>query len=175
VRHPRWLDHRALRPFNFTVTNIGKQAAEGLLRLLHERQGSFAGEGINHEDEPFNGRLRLSSVAEGAGLLLTFEARSLDGQVCFHTEHTLIARDDSGALVLWHLGSNLGFLTPHRLSAAEPGRKYVFGYGDPAGEGFAEEITLSFDENRIGYWFAWGRPGSPFGPRSSVLMSPVDR
>ena len=147
---------------------------DGLLRLLCERQGEYAGEGINHEDEPFHGRLRLTSVAEGAGILLAFEATSLDAQICFHTEHTLIARDDAGSLVLWNLGSNLRFLAPHKLSAAEPEKRYVFGYGDPAGEGFAEEITLTFEEGTIGYWFAWGHPGSPFGPRSSVIMSPVE-
>ncbi|HZM83136.1 MAG TPA: hypothetical protein VFC19_46080 [Candidatus Limnocylindrales bacterium] len=156
------------------MTDIGVSTIDDLLRLLHQRQGDFAGEGLNHEGEQFNGRLRLSSVAEGAGILLTFDARSLDGQVCFHTEHSLIARDDSGTLVLWHLGSNLGFLTPHRLSAVEPGQRYAFRYGDPAGQGFAEEISLTFEEARIGYWFAWGRPGSPFGPRSSVLMSPAE-
>lgn len=156
------------------MTGVGKETVDGLFRLLRERQGSFAGEGLNHEGEPFNGRLRLSSVAEGAGFLLTFEATSLDGQVCFHTEHSLIARDDLGALVLWNLGSNLGFLAPHKLSAVESGREYVFGYGDPTGEGFAVEITLTLEHNRIGYGFAWGRPGSPFGPRSSALMSPLD-
>src|SRR5688572_16493504 len=136
------------------MTDVGKATVDGLLKLLHERQGRFAGEGLNHEGERFNGRLQLGSVAEGSGTLLTFEARSLDEQVCFHTEHSLIARDVSGELVLWHLGSNLGFLTPHRLSAAEPDQKYVFRYGDPAGEGFAEEITLTFEETRVGYWFA---------------------
>jgi len=153
---------------------MGAEAIDGLLRLLREHQGQYAGEGINHEGEPFNGRLRLSSVAEGAGILLTFDARSLDGHICFHTEHTLIARDKTGSLVLWHLGSNLGFLTPHKLSAAEPGRKYTFSYGDPASGQFAEEITLTFGAGRIGYWFAWGHPGSPFAPRSSALMSPVE-
>jgi hypothetical protein len=155
------------------MTDVGKETVDGLLELLRERQGSFAGVGINHEGEHFNGRLRLDPVAEGAGFLLAFEARSLDGRICFHTEHSLIARDNLGALVLWNLGSNLGFLAPHRLSSAEPGREYVFGYGDPTGDSFAAEITLTLDRNGIGYGFAWGRPGSPFGPKSSALMSPV--
>jgi hypothetical protein len=145
----------------------------GLLTLLQERQGGYVGEGINHEGEPFRGRLRLSSASEGAGILLAFDARSLDEQICFHAEHSLIARDASGELVLWHLGSNLGFLTPHNLSAVEPERRYAFLYGDPAGDGFAEEITLTLDGDRIGYAFAWGRPGAPFGPRSSVVMAPM--
>lgn len=157
------------------TTEVGDETIDGLLRLLHERQGGYRGEGINHEGEPFTGRLQLSPVAEGAGVLLAFDARSLDGQVCFHTESSLIARDNAGALFLWHLGSNLGFLTPHRLSAAEPELTYVFRYGDPAGDEFAEEISLTFEPARVGYWFAWGHPGSLFAPRSSVLMSPVER
>lgn len=87
----------------------------GLLTLLQERQGGYAGEGTNREGESFRGRLQLSSASEGAGMLLAFDARSLDGLICFHAEHSLIARDASGELVLWHLGSNLGFLTPHKL------------------------------------------------------------
>jgi len=78
-------------------------------------------------------------------------------------------------LALWNLGSNLGFLAPHKLSRVEPEHNFVFGYDDRAGDGFAAEITLTLEGNRIGYGFAWGRPGSPFGPRSSAFMSPVDQ
>ena len=49
----------------------------------------------------------------------------------------------------------------------------MFRVGSSDSDGFLEEITLSAAEGSIGYAFAWGFPGNPIAPRSSVLMAPV--
>src|SRR6185437_252420 len=129
-----------------------------------------------HEDEQFVGTIEIRPVAEGSGLSLVFLAREEKSAAVFHSETSLIAPDEAGGLTLWNLGNNLGFLAPHRLVSweqDESGCTAVFRAGRSDSDGFIEEITLSAAEGSIGYAFAWGFPGNPMAPRSSVLMAPV--
>lgn len=144
------------------------------LAMLGRAVGRYRGVGRNHEGEQFVGTIEIAPVAEGSGLSVVFLARAEDSATVYHSEMSLIAADEAGALTLWNLGSNLGYLAPHRLVSwdeGEAGAKAVFRVG--TGEGFTEEITLSVDGDRVGYDFAWGFPGNPMAPRSSVLMSPT--
>jgi hypothetical protein len=148
--------------------------AKAQLAALARHAGRYRGAGRNHEDEDFMGTIEIAPVAEGSGLSVVFLARADD--TVFHSETSLIAADEAGVLTLWNLGSNLGFLAPHRLvswTEDESGPTAVFRVGSSDGAGFVEEITLSATAGSIGYAFAWGFPGNPMAARSSVVMTPL--
>jgi len=50
--------------------------ATGVLAALEPFAGSYEGQGINHEGEPFTGRLQLQAVVDGRGLQVCSPARS---------------------------------------------------------------------------------------------------
>ena len=144
------------------------------LARLGRAVGRYRGVGRNHEGEQFVGTIEIAPVAEGSGLSVVFLARAEDSATVYHSETSLIAADEAGALTLWNLGNNLGYLAPHRLMSwdeREAGATAVFRVG--TGDGFTEEITLSVEDDRVGYDFAWGFPGDPMTPRSSVRMTPA--
>lgn len=145
--------------------------AKAQLAVLARHTGRYRGNGRNHENEDFAGTIEIAPVAEGSGLSVVFLAQAQD--TVFHSETSMIAPDEAGTLTLWNLGSNLGFLAPHRLvswTEDEAGPTAVFRVGTTDSAGFVEEITLSATAGSIGYAFAWGLPGNPMAARSSVLM-----
>jgi hypothetical protein len=145
---------------------------------LRDRAGRYTGRGINHDQQPFEGTLELSSVVSGKGLALTFTATGDDGTV-YHEEHSVIGPGFDGALGLWTLCNNAPGMTA--LALRRDGevegcrRSLVFGVGDPDDEGsFREEIALDLHaDGSLGYRFAWGLPGGEFAPRSGLRLSPA--
>lgn len=89
--------------------------AKAQLAALGQHVGHYSGVGRNHEDEQFVGTIEIATVAEGSGLSVAFLAREEKSAAVFHSETSLIAPDEAGALTLWNLGNNLGFLAPHQL------------------------------------------------------------
>jgi hypothetical protein len=152
-----------------------------VLTMLRKRIGSYRGGGRNHEGEDFHADLVLASAGGGAGILLTFTAVAAENQptavgTVLHTENSIIAVHPEHGLVLAQIGSNLGVLLLHPLrrsgSAEDRRTTLVFGYGNPDGDGFAEELSLHIHpDGTLGYAFAWGRPGDAFGPRSEATLS----
>ena len=152
-----------------------------VLTMLSERIGAYRGDGRNHEGEDFHAELVVASAGGGAGILLTFTAVAAANQrteagTVLHTENSIIAMHPEQGIVLAQIGSNVRALLLHPLrrseSAPDGGVTLVFGYGDPEGDRFAEEISLHIHpDGRLGYAFAWGRPGDPFGERSAATLS----
>ena len=60
------------------------------LEALLSRAGHFRGEGKNHDDQIFIGRLELSPIVRGQGVQIAFTATGLDSEV-YHEEVTLVA------------------------------------------------------------------------------------
>jgi len=145
---------------------------------LCARRGRFHGQGVNHDGQPFTGRLRLVPVVERAGVTLELVATGDGGEV-YHREHSLLAPDARGTLTLWSLSDNAPGLLALALRREEPGegRALVFGVGDPEdGQAFRMEVRLELhDDGDLGYRFAWGLPGGPFAPRSGLRLRAARR
>lgn len=130
---------------------------------------------MNHDGDPFCGRLDVGPAAGGAGAWLRFDASGDDGTL-YHEEHTLIAPDARGALALWSLNSNTRALTALALRRGElrGGEPWVvFGLGDPANRSeLREELSVGLHaDGSITYAYAWGMPGGVFADRSGVRMA----
>ena len=148
-----------------------------LIQDLCELAGSYAGEGVEHLGNSFKGEMTIEPIVRQRGILLRFTARSMDGQI-LQEEHTVIAPImGSGQIGLWTLGSNIAAMLLHPLRRDERlpdgSRALTFGAGDPGdSSGFREEITIEIcPEDRVGYRYAWGRPGGEFAPRSGLRMT----
>ncbi len=150
--------------------------ATELLGLLEGVAGRYVGEGLNHEEQRFEGELEVEAVVGGRGVVLRYIASGPDGSL-YHAEHALIALDESGSLCLWPVMSELPAVLPHHLVSASEGasgrRTLVFRHGDPADEEvFREELTLDLWPNGdITYRHAWGLPLGVYRERSSARMS----
>lgn len=145
--------------------------AGDVVRSLATFSGSYRGSGVNHEEETFTGTLLMQSAGAGAGLLWTFEAR--DESTLFHAETSLVAAGPDGTPTLWNLGSNLGFVAPHRLvSWSTEGEiaTAVFQFGEDHRTEFVERLRLACVPGAVTYSFEWGHPGDPLRLRSSVTM-----
>lgn len=144
-----------------------------VIEALIARRGTFVGEGVNHDGQPFTGRLKLAPVVDGAGLSLEFTARGEGGEV-YHRERSTLAPGPDGALTLWSLSNNAPGLLALPLRRDVPGeaRALVFGVGDPDdGDAFRMEVTLELQPGgQLGYRFAWGLPGGEFAPRSGLTL-----
>lgn len=141
---------------------------------LVERAGTYRGEGINHDRQPFVGTLTLRAVAGVPGVALEFMARGEGGEV-FHAEHTLIGPGEGGRPTLVTLGSNGGGLLvlPLRREEAEADtRTLVFGVGDPADRAaFRMEVAVDLHpDGALGYRYSWGLPDGDFAPRSGLRL-----
>ncbi len=142
---------------------------------LLARVGSYAGHGINHEDEPFHGELDLAALSDGRGVTLKVRAVGIDGTV-YHDERLWIAAAESGELTLWSIHTNGAGVRRHirRHGAPVSGADatWVFGFGDlGAHRGYRQEIALDlWPDGDISYRVAWGLPGGEHQPRSAVRM-----
>ncbi len=61
-----------------------------ILSQLNEMLGTYIGEGINHEGQPFVGRFELQSLLGGRGFQVKFSATGKDGTL-YHKEESTIA------------------------------------------------------------------------------------
>lgn len=153
-----------------------------IVEALAARAGRYAGEGINHDQEPFRGELTLTPVADGAAIAIDYTATGLGEQAgtVFHTEHSVIATDATGAPLLATVNAHGGGLQsmPLRRDAPEDGseRTLVFGFNDPADTAaFRMEIAIDLWPNGdLTYRHAWGLPGGSFAPRSGARLAPGD-
>lgn len=149
-----------------------------LFEALAEHTGQFNGQGTNHEDEDFEGRLSLAPLPGDRGVELRFTAAGDDG-VVFHEERAWIARDIEGKTRLWAVSDDTPGVVDHTLQyETEPEgaiAAYVFGHGDmDQGEAFRQELTLTlYEDGALGYAFAWGMPGEEVRPRSRVRLEPI--
>jgi hypothetical protein len=151
-----------------------------ILAQLTEMTGTFVGEGLNHDGQPFVGRLTLTPLLSGRGFRLQFEATGTDGTV-YHKEESTIAPSVDSQLKLWNLNSNTPGLIPHdhRPSAPKSGAlcSLIFGFNNSQDKHvFREEVTLDiWDPQRVSYSYAWGLPGCDFKERSSVSMTRMNQ
>jgi len=146
-----------------------------IISRLSTLTGEYSGEGVNHEKQPFRGRLALQPLLGGAGIQLSFRAIGEDG--CnFHEEITTIAPDLEGEIGLYNLNTNMPGLVRHRLTqestSPEGIERAIFAFGDRTdAQNFREEITIELHPNGgLGYRYAWGMPGGDFADRSGLVM-----
>lgn len=147
------------------------------LRLLAAREGAFGGDGINHEGQTFRGEIVIAPVIGARGVAIDFRATGLDGTL-HHEEHSLVAPALDGILTHWLFCSNLPAMAPHSLRGCDRDSDRVtirFGLNDPEDLTlFREEIAIDLWENGdVGYRYAWGMPGAPYGDRSALRMSRI--
>lgn len=146
-----------------------------ILESLKKACGVYLGEGINHEGQPFTGRLSLEPLLAGRGFQIQFSATGKDGKL-YHQEASTIAPAMTEKLTLWNFNTNIPGLVPHELRSAiaKPGaaNSFVFGFNSPHDDkAFREEVALDvWDSNSISYTYSWGMPGGEFKERSGVRM-----
>ena len=141
----------------------------GHLNTLLRHCGTFAGHGINHEDQPFHGELVLQPMLDGRGLSAWFRATGIDGTV-YHEEQAWIAPGADGALCLWGLSTNTPGVLEHRLARTGDG-VLAFLHGDPHDDGgFRQRVTITLHHDGVGWAYAWGLPSGPLEERSGVRM-----
>jgi hypothetical protein len=149
---------------------------QSILEVLKKSAGSYEGNGINHEGQPFRGKLTLRPILNGRGLSLQFSASGMDGTL-YHQEESTIAPSLDDKLTLWNFNTNTPGLLPHPLKRTQPRpgarQSFVFGFNAPEKkQSFREEIALELWENGdLSYTYSWGMPGGEFKERSGVRMS----
>ncbi len=148
-----------------------------ILGVLAAGPTAFSGEGRNHENESFVGRLKIQVLEAGRAVMLNYSATLATGTVV-HSESTLLGTGSDGNLCLWPVMSELPVVLPHTevMSKAEPGHFTLAVFGRGARDDlatFREEITIQVNaEGSLVYAHAWGLPGGSFEDRSSCSMVP---
>ena len=143
--------------------------------LLIKAVGSYAGVGINHEGEKYQGFCILNPVMPQKLISVRSEAKGSSGEI-FHEEVSWIGRDLSGTLTLFVTSNNHPGITPHvfhRLEESSDGaRKVVFRFGHPdESQSFREEVTFAIEaDGGLQHQYSWGLPGGEFRTRSSSSM-----
>lgn len=147
-----------------------------LITELKKYIGRFQGQGINHEQEAFTGRLDLSEAVGGKGINLKFVATGKDGTI-FHEESSMLAPSMDEKLCLWNFNSNIPGMLAHTLSSFKSFddglvAEFIFGDLDDKSQ-FRERINLTLYKNgNINYSYSWGMPSGDFAERSAVTMVP---
>ncbi|MCB0422232.1 MAG: VOC family protein [Bdellovibrionales bacterium] len=152
------------------------------LKELRKYIGSYKGDGINHEQQPFSGYLCLSELFDSKGMELEFKAIGKDGTI-YHAEKSVIAPGIDENLYLWNLNTNSNGMIPHLLKSTQPRNgsqsTFLFGFNNIENQdAFREEIAIDLWSNgEISYSYSWGLPGGNFEERSGAKMkrSTVDR
>ena len=148
-----------------------------ILGALISGPTAFRGKGVNEENQPFIGELKVQVLEGGRAALLSYTATLQAGTVV-HTESTLLGTGTNGKLCLWPVMSEIPVVLPHTEVMAEidPGSYIVAVFGSgPRGDltAFREEITIRVNvDASVVYAHAWGLPGGPFEGRSSCSMVP---
>jgi len=146
------------------------------LKNLETACGYYEGEGINHEGQPFIGRLFLKQVLDGRGVAVEFSATGKDGTV-YHSEESTIAPSLNEKLTLWNFNTNTPGLVPHELRTTNPKNdcllSFVFGFNQPSEiNTFREEVALDiWSAHEVSYTYSWGLPGGEFKERSGARMA----
>lgn len=149
---------------------------KNVLEALKKATGRYQGEGINHEGQPFTGRLILQPILDGRGFSISFSANGVDGTL-YHKEESTIAPAIHETLTLWNFNTNTPGLVAHDLRATQSKsgalHSFVFGFNQPADtQTFREEVAIDLWENGdLSYTYSWGLPGGEFKERSGVRMS----
>lgn len=143
--------------------------------ILKKFAGSYAGVGLNHEEQKFNGVLSLHPSNELRSFRITFKATGPQGDI-FHYEESTLAPSLTQKWTLWNLNSNTPGLTPHELTDAvqtDQAYKLTFSFGDISQtSSFRETVTLALNNDQsLEYIYSWGMPGGEFKKRSAVRMS----
>jgi ketosteroid isomerase-like protein len=147
-----------------------------ILESLKAACGVYVGEGINHEGQPFTGRLSLEPLLSGRGFQLQFSATGKDGKL-YHQEASTIAPAMNEKLTLWNFNTNIPGLVPHELRSASTKTGAIssltFGFNSPQDQkAFREEVSLDIWSNTsISYTYSWGLPDGDFKERSGVRMT----
>lgn len=130
---------------------------------------------MNHEGEPFTGRMQVTGLVSGKAAMLVYTATGAGGRH-LHAESTLIGESPAGALCLWPVMEELPFVLPHpevgRVSTGD-GERFIFASGprDHA-DVFREEISIELKtDGTVVYAHAWGMPGGAFDDRSSCHLT----
>lgn len=63
---------------------------KNVISELNSRKGEYEGQGVNHEGQPFIGRLSLCPIIRAKGVSITFTATGLDG-IVYHHEQSKVA------------------------------------------------------------------------------------
>lgn len=149
-----------------------------ILQSLLALPRSFAGRGVNHEGETFDGALALQPLVGGAALMLNYTATLLDGRVA-HSEATLLGRNTDGRLCLWPVMQELPVVIPHveiPVSPSGAGRAAAAFSSGPRDvvDAFREEITITLShDGKLTYAHSWGLPQGTFEERSRCEMIAV--
>lgn len=148
------------------------------LEFLKNFQGTYQGESVNHEGQPFHGLFQLTPLIHGKGYQIQFTATSLDSQKkLFHDEVSILAPGIQGGFSLFNLNSNIPFLCEHRLVSTDQTAQSTlikFRFGNIEDKiSFREEILLELTADSARYEYSWGLPGGDFAPRSGVRMKKV--
>lgn len=153
------------------------EISKNCFSALSLKIGQYAGRGVNHENQGFNGTMKLSEILNGRGILLEFKACGDNGTV-FHEEHSLLSFDETNTLAMWNLNTNLPFLAKHKLirkaTFEDAEQSFVFGYNDTTDRNeFREEIAIDlYFDGSLGYRHSWGMPHQDFAARSGLKMRP---
>lgn len=144
-----------------------------MTQAISQLNGTYLGEGHNHEGQAFRGRFSVQSKPSGSTLAFTFEASGRDGTI-FHAESSLIGPNSQGRPALWVASSNHPAIFERELRSERPtaqGVEYVFGFGDKNDkQSFREEIVLEVGKGYVRYVYFWGMPGGEFAERSGCVM-----
>ena len=148
-----------------------------LLRLLDERAGQYAGEGMSEDGAILRGKLGIVPLQEG-GFLLRYIALGLDGAPRHREQSALKVAPDGELLLLVESMAQPGMREHrfHREEAADGSfRAFVFGYGEPLDrDAFRQEIAIDiWSDGDVGYRHAWGLPGEELASRAGVRMQRV--
>ena len=148
---------------------------KNFISTLENLCGTYVGEGINHEKQPFAGTLTFTKTFKGKGVALDFIAKGQDGTI-YHKEHSLLGLTPNESLALWVMSDNHPSIIEHRL-VGEPKTEtekqtLVFSVGDiNNSNSFRETISLDlWKDGDVSYRYAWGMPGGTFEERSGVRM-----
>jgi hypothetical protein len=136
--------------------------------------GNYSGSGINHEQQPFNSKLKLEVGIAGKSLTLAASATGENGEV-YHEENSFVGRDLAGTLQMWVASNNHPAIVAHafhRLEQKEGEPCLVFRFGDPEVRmSFREEIHLTVHaDGNLSHQYHWGMPDGEFAPRSGSRM-----
>jgi ribosomal protein S8 len=96
---------------------------------LEKYIGSYSGQGINHEHQPFTGELVLKKGINS--ISIHYKAIGKDGQL-YHEEHTVIALDINKNLGLWSVNTNNPVMLHHtcvKNEVASGATEIIFGFG----------------------------------------------
>jgi hypothetical protein len=147
-----------------------------LIQILGDRQGRYLGQGIAHDQDGFQGELKLNTLSHCNGLRLEYTASR--EAALLHHEHSTIAPDTNGILCLWTLSSNTPSMLCHALVSEEYNSMgehvLTFEHGDLTGsEGFRERVCIILHQGgALSYTYAWGMPGEALAERSHVKLFP---